>query len=328
MQPLLIWLLCGYTWGVLTPLILWLAKRFSITRKNRLKPVLIHLFAASFFSVFSLVIFIFARQLVLGSESSTFSPLESLRNMVVAEFHSGLLIYLSILGIHHAIDYYRKYQDRELRASQLETQLAQTQLDALRSQLHPHFLFNALNSISVLMRKDVDTADRMLLHLSNLLRVTLSTNASHEIPLREELEILQRYLEIEQTRFRDRLKVTMKIDDEVSEALVPHLFFQPLVENAIRHGISNLEEGGEIEIRAERRNGMIHLQVRDNGPGIPDLRAGLSKGIGLSNTRARLEKLYGPASCLELRNAEEGGLIVRAEIPFRTEADSTDGTGR
>ena len=169
------------------------------------------------------------------------------------------------------------------------------------------------------MRKDVDAADRMLLQLSNLLRVTLARSAAHEIKLRQELEILERYLEIEQIRFQDRLTVRMQIDPSALDALVPQLFFQPLVENAIRHGIADREIGGVIDISAERRNGALKLQVRDNGPGLNVPRGNLIEGVGLSNTRSRLEYLYGPGSRFEVRDAEEGGLIVTAAFPFHTE---------
>ena len=165
-----------------------------------------------------------------------------------------------------------------------------------------------------LMRRDVEAADRMLVGLSNLLRVTLASNTAHEIPLRQELDFLEKYLEIEQTRFRDRLTVRMRIEPEAIEAMVPHLIFQPLVENAIRHGIRDRESGGLIEIRAERRGDKVYLEVRDDGPGIEET---FSEGVGLSNTRARLEYLYGADGKLDLRNNSEGGLVASAQIPFR-----------
>ncbi|HZS06537.1 MAG TPA: histidine kinase [Blastocatellia bacterium] len=224
-----------------------------------------------------------------------------------------------IIAVNQATDYYRRYQSRELQASNLEARLVRAQLDALRMQLHPHFLFNTLNSVSVLMRRDIEAADRMLLQLSSLLRVTLAGNAAHEIKLRQELEILERYLEIEQNRFRDRLTVRMQIDPAALDALVPQLFFQPLVENAIRHGIADRETGGLIAIRAERQNGMVYLQVRDNGPGLGISHGNLIEGVGLSNTRSRLDYLYGPADRFEAGNAEGGGLVVTAAFPFHTE---------
>ncbi|MCI0387422.1 MAG: sensor histidine kinase [Acidobacteria bacterium] len=324
-RVLVVWLLCGYTWCALTPLVLWLAHRFPLERGKLLRSIPIHLFASAFFSVLSLAIFTLAHRALFGSGGGTASPLAGLYNLVIAEFHTELLVYWAIIGIVNALDYYRRYQERELKASQLEARLVESQLEALRMQLHPHFLFNTLNSISVLMRRDVDAADRMLLQLSSLLRTTLARNTAHEIPLRQELEFLERYLEIEQTRYRDRLTVRMQIDPAALEGLVPQLIFQPLVENAIRHGIADRESGGLIEISAERRNGRLSLQVHDNGPGIRTSDGQFAEGVGLANTRTRLDHLYGPEGRFEWRNAHEGGLIVAATIPFHTATDAAAG---
>jgi two-component system, LytTR family, sensor kinase len=313
------WLLGSYTWFALTPLVLKLSNRFPLQRGKLLRSVAVHAIAAPLFNVANIVLFVIALGLITGPRLEARSLLESVWYFVIAEFHGGMLVYWVIIGVSHATDYYRRYRERELLASNLETRLVKAQLDALRMQLHPHFLFNALNSVSVLMRKDVDAADRMLLQLSGLLRVTLARNAAHEIRLRQELEILERYLEIEQIRFQDRLTVRTRVDPSALDALVPQLFFQPLVENAIRHGISDRETGGLIDIRAERQNGMLCLQVRDNGPGLNTPRGNLVEGVGLSNTRSRLEYLYGSGSRFEVGDAEEGGLIVTAAFPFHTE---------
>jgi two-component system, LytTR family, sensor kinase len=315
------WLVGSYTWFILTPLILQMSDRCPLQRGKLLRSIGVHAIAAPFFNIISIAIFVVARGSIFGHFPDTRSFFKSLRSHIIIEFHGGLLVYLAIIGISQAIGYYRKYREREIQASNLETRLIEAQLDALRMQLHPHFLFNTLNSVSVLMRRDVDAADRMLLQLSNLLRVTLARNADHEIKLRQELEILERYLEIEQIRFQDRLTVRMHIDPSALDALVPQLFFQPLVENAIRHGIADREMGGVIDIRAERQNGMIHLQVRDNGPGLNAARGSPIEGVGLSNTRSRIEYLYGSGSRFEAYNAEEGGLTVAAAFPFHTETN-------
>jgi two-component system LytT family sensor kinase len=317
--PLAIELCWVYSWNIVTPLILQLFNRFPLQRGKLPTSIGIQVFAAPFFFIASSAISVIANRLILGPYPGSRSLFDSFRSVVINGFAFGLLIYWLIIGISQAINYYRGYRDRELLASNLETRLVEAQLDALRTQLHPHFLFNTLNSVSVLMRKDVDAADRMLLQLSNLLRVTLARNAAHEIKLGQELEILERYLEIEQIRFQDRLTVRAHIDPSTLDALVPQLFFQPLVENAIRHGIADREAGGEIDIHAERQNGMLHLQVRDNGPGLNIANGNLIEGVGISNTRSRLEYLYGSGSRFEIRNAEEGGLIVAAAFPFRTE---------
>jgi sensor histidine kinase YesM len=248
-----------------------------------------------------------------------FDPASAQRYPIL-QFPSTLFTYWAILGVIYAFNYYRKYREHELKASHLETQLAQAQLQALKMQLHPHFLFNTLHAISSLMRKDVEAADSMITRLSDLLRLTLETTGVQEVTLRQELEFLERYLEIEQTRFRDRLTVRMEIEPETLDARVPNLILQPLVENAIRHGIAPRSAPGWIEIRATHDDRMLHLQVRDNGPGLPpDLEAEMKEGVGLANTRARLEQLYGAAQRFDLNNAAEGGLIVSLTLPFRTE---------
>jgi two-component system LytT family sensor kinase len=320
-MPLAIELCWAYSWYIVTPLILQLLNRFPLQRGKLSRSIGIQVFAAPFFFIASSAISVIAYRLILGPYPGSRSLFDSFRAVVIHGFAFGLLIYWMIIGISQAINYYRGYRDRELLASNLETRLVEAQLDALRMQLHPHFLFNTLNSISVLMRRDVDAADRMLLQLSNLLRVTLARNVAHEIKLRQELEILERYLEIEQIRFQDRLTVRMHVDPAALDALTPQLFFQPLVENAIRHGVAERESGGVIEIRAERRNGMMRLEVRDNGPGINVSREKLIEGVGLSNTRSRLGYLYGSEGRFDVGNAEEGGLIAVAEFPFHTETE-------
>jgi sensor histidine kinase YesM len=228
-----------------------------------------------------------------------------------------------IIGLSHGIDFYRRYRERELRASQLETRLAQAQLDALKMQLHPHFLFNTLNSISVLMADDVKAARRMLTRLSELLRASLENVGADEVLLKEELEFLKNYLEIEQTRFQDRLTVRMKVEPAVLDARVPNLILQPLVENAIRHGIAPRAHPGLIEIRAQRLNGMVQLQVLDNGAGLGSATPqNVLKGIGLSNIQARLKQYYGSDHRFEMREANGGGLEVTIAIPFRNGASS------
>jgi two-component system, LytTR family, sensor kinase len=318
-KALAIWLLCGYSWLAVTPFVLWLARRFPLERGRLSRSIPIHLIASACFSLLTLALYNLAYRVILGVAGNRAPLWAEFRDLVVSEFHMQLLIYWAIVGIANAIDYYRRYRDRELKASQLEARLVESQLEALRMQLHPHFLFNTLNSISVLMQEDVKAADRMLVQLSALLRATLTRNSEHEIPLQKELEFLEHYLEIEQTRHCDRLTVRMQIDSAALAGLVPQLIFQPLVENAIRHGIADRESGGLIEICAERLDGRLSLQVRDNGPGIGDFQGEFAAGVGLTNTRARLDHLYGTEGRFEWRNAHEGGLIVAASIPFHTQ---------
>ncbi|MCI0485166.1 MAG: histidine kinase [Blastocatellia bacterium] len=315
------WLICAYLWAALTPLILRLARRFPIERNNWQRVLAIHVFSGAIVSLLQLSIYTVVRYLPFWAPARALTTTEAFQRVFIAEFHIGLLVYWAIIGLSHAFDYYHRYQERALQASQLETRLAQAQLDALRMQLHPHFLFNTLNTISVLMLKDVDAANRVLHRLSEMLRMTLKNINTQEVALRQELEFLELYLEIEEVRFRDRLTVRMKIDPATLDLRVPYLILQPLVENAIRHGIAPHERAGLIEITAERRNGTLQLRVRDNGDGLKqESQTRLGRGIGLANTQARLEQLYGAAHRFELGNAEGGGFMVTLAIPLRAGA--------
>jgi sensor histidine kinase YesM len=228
------------------------------------------------------------------------------------------LVYWGIVGLGHAVNYYRQFRDRERRAAQLEAQLAQAHLQVLKMQLHPHFLFNTLNAISALMHKDVELADTMVARLGELLRSSLETIGTQEVPLRQELEFIRPYLEIEQARLGERMTVKMDIDPEAMDLQVPNMILQPLVENAIRHGIAPFIKPGQIEITARRNGGMLHLQVRDNGPGLsPDQQHAFKPGVGIANTRARLQQLYGADHRFEMVNGSSGGLTVTILIPAR-----------
>ncbi len=231
-----------------------------------------------------------------------------------------------VVGAGYAIEYYRLYQERRLRAADLEARLAQTQLEVLKMQLHPHFLFNALNTVSALVHKDVELADRMISRLGDLLRLSLQDSGVQEVSLKRELEFLDPYIEVEQARFGDRLKVDLSIDNDTLDAQVPNLLLQPLVENAIRHGIAPRTRGGNVSVKANRDNGVLHLTVRDDGGGLPEDWNEDDGGVGLSNTRARLERLYGKEHLFELRNGTDGGLEVRLTMPFRSTND--DGESR
>lgn len=315
------WLLCASLWFAVTPLILPLARRFPLDRRSWFKNVLLHILVGVTLSVLLLLIYAaLARALQLISGQL----LASFRGLLVSSLHAEILTYWMIVGLSQTIDYYRKYRERELRASQLETKLTQAQLDALRMQLHPHFLFNTLNSISVLMTDDVKSARRMLIQLSDLLRASLASENTHEVSLKEELEFLQNYLDIEQTRFQDRLTVQMEIEPGVLDARVPNLILQPLVENAIRHGIASQANEGVIEIHAARDNGMVQLKVKDNGVGFSaEAEKVFTKGIGLSNMRERLHQLYGAAHRFEITTAARAGFEVTIAIPFQKPANDS-----
>ena len=245
-----------------------------------------------------------------------FEAIKAIQFSFAFNFHMNLLTYWVILGVGSLREYYRKYRDRELRNAQLEAQLTQAQLQALKMQLHPHFLFNTLNTISSLMHKNVQDADRVLARLGDLLRASLRNSGVHEVPLREELEFLRRYLEIEQMRFGDRLKVHIRVDPDLLDLKVPSFILQPLVENSIRYAVGSRNSGGLIEITGGRQNERLSLSVRDDGPGLSlEQAAAGSEGVGLQNTRARLQQLYGDRHEFVLRNNPRQGVHVSIVIP-------------
>jgi signal transduction histidine kinase len=231
----------------------------------------------------------------------------------------SLIAGAAIIGVSHAVFYYRETQQRALLNAQLETRLVAAHLQTLQSQLHPHFLFNTLHAISVLMHRDVHAADRMLIRLGDLLRMTLDSAARPEIRLSEEMDFLSKYLQIEQVRLGDRLGVSFDVDNDVLDAVVPALILQPLVENAIKHGIAPDSRPGRISIAARREGDMLVMTVSDTGPG-PSERAmaSLSTGIGVSNTRARLSTRFGARFRFEFQRHRDDFTVLVA-IPFRQE---------
>lgn len=318
------WLICGYLWAALTPVTLWLARRFPLEKEVIVRRVALHLLLGAVVSLLQLVAYNFVFQTLIRHSSDSFFPLGPFQDVVVGQFHFNLLLYCVLVGLYQTFDYYRRFREREqraaqleLEAAQLETQLTRAQLDALKMQLHPHFLFNTLNTISVLMEEDVGAANEMLLRLSDLLRAALKNNEAHEVTLLEELQFLERYLQIEQARFQDRLKVEIDPAPETLLAYLPNLILQPLVENAIRHAVAPRATETLIEIRSQKLDGHLHLSVSDNGEGMID-QATPTNGIGLSNTRARLEKLYGSNQDFKLETAAGGGVHISITIPFRT----------
>lgn len=223
--------------------------------------------------------------------------------------------YVAVFAVAIALALRRAATAREREARELREQYLHAQLQALRSQLQPHFLFNTLHSIGVATRRDPDTASRMVVLLGDLLRAVLQTRDQQTVPLREELSLLEPYVEILKLRFRDRLTVTIDVAPDLQACLVPDLLLQPLVENAVRHGIEARSGPGNIEVRATRRDDDLHLTVRDDGTGPTEPHA---EGTGLGNTRARLRALYGDAATLTLAAAEDRGAIATVRIPWQT----------
>lgn len=321
---LISWLICGYLWAALTPVALWLARRFPLEKELIVRRVALHLLFGVLLSLLQLAAYTFVFQMLVRRSDESFFPLGPFQDVLVGQFHFNLLLYCAVVGLYQTFDYYRRFREREqraaqleLEAAQLETQLTRAQLDALKMQLHPHFLFNTLNTISVLMEEDVGAANEMLLRLSDLLRAALKDTEAHEVTLEEELEFLEKYLQIEQARFQDRLKVRIDPAPETLTAYLPNLILQPLVENAIRHAVAPRATETLIEIRSHKSDGHLHLSVSDNGEGMVD-HATPTNGIGLRNTRARLEKLYGPDQDFRLETTAGGGVHISIIIPFHT----------
>jgi two-component system, LytTR family, sensor kinase len=310
----------AYLFALATPLVLLAAAKLPLERNNWVRNALLHVPISI---VLSVILTALGRVLIwlrYGYPAGRPLTFESITRFVVGNFSEGIGIYLLIALFSYAFRYYWQYREGQLRTLQLEAQLSQAQLEALKMQLHPHFLFNTLHSISALLRKDTEAARRMITRLGDFLRLTLENSGAQEVSLQQEMEFLRCYLEIERIRFQDRLVTRMDVSPQVLDAKVPNLILQPIVENAIRHGINPRSTPGIIEIQAKPHNGALRIQVRDNGPGLPAHRSSeilFRKGLGLRNTETRLERLYGAAHLFDLANDPEGGLVVTLEIPFK-----------
>ena len=316
-------ILTWLAWAPLTPAIVWLARRYSLIGGAWKSSLLVHLPA---FLLISMAHSAVATAITLtvrpfddmGSSPAAFWP--RFLGRVQGSLGSDLLIYGGVIGICYALDYYRKYREREFAATRLEAQLAQAQLDSLRMQLHPHFLFNTLNSIVGLVRDNKNNAAvSMLVGLGDLLRHTLEQSSKQDVELREELNFIKLYLSIQEMRFSDRLQIEFDIDPATTKARVPNLILQPLTENALRHGIGRIAGSGVVGISSGVENGDLRLTVYDNGAGLPDnwqLKG--SAGIGLANTAARLQQLYGDNHRFDIRNRDGGGVEALIVMPLRT----------
>jgi len=314
-------LIFSYLWVALTPVAIWMSRSFRIEGGQRFKSLSIHFVASLVFLLVHVLIYSVIA-IPFGWYAHLTPSWDRYLILVLMFTPSNVMFYWGVVVIEHALDYYQKLQERDLRASQLETQLAQSQLQVLKMQLHPHFLFNTLNAISALIRESPDEAEEMVSRLGDLLRMTLETAGLQEVSFKEELQFLKHYLDIEQTRFQDRLKIEMVIEPETLDGLVPSMILQPLVENSLRHGVAPRPEGGCIKIKAWRDNSLLRLEVEDDGPGLCG-DAPLKERVGLTNTRARVRNLYGDEHGLRLRNAAGGGLVVSLSIPFRTVSASS-----
>jgi sensor histidine kinase YesM len=315
-------LLEAFLWAFTTLAIFWLARSFPVERGRVLPRVAVHLVAAVVIALARTGVMVVLGWYVPWVRVRTFSP------QFWGTSSQNALFYALLLGIAHLVFYYRRYREREQAAEQLARGLTEARLQALKMQLQPHFLFNTLNAISALIPAEAQPARRMVARLGDLLRTTLEHEATQEVTLREELDFLQPYLEIEQARLEDRLTVVMNIAPETLDARVPHLILQPLVENAVRHGIAARIEPGRVEISASRGSDerFLQLEIRDDGRGLDrDNEERTRRGVGLTNIRARLEQLYGIEHRFTLENQAAGGVLVRISLPFRR-AEKGDGS--
>lgn len=318
----------AYTWALLTPFIFSFSTRHGFGLRNWKTPFLFHVPAAVLFSAAGALLAAWFTFLLPWSRNHPFAPF---RVELVGLFWGNIPRYCLLAAVSQALTYRQQFRERELKSSQLEMQLAHAQLNALKMQIEPHFLFNVLNSIATLARRDGASAERMTLQLADLLRLSLQNIGRHEVPLRQELEFLDCYLRIQQTRFYDRLTVRFDIDPVTLDAAVPHLVLQPLVENAIRHGIAPRLISGRIEVQASKQGQKLLLQVLDNGAGLPHgFNEKSQKGVGLTNTRERLQQLHGDNFEFTCANSPSGGCTVSIVLPFRDvdRADEVNGKGR
>ncbi|MFH0991734.1 MAG: histidine kinase [bacterium] len=307
-----------YLWALFTPIIFWLAKRFRFERQSIIRALLVHIPVSFILAVTQLI----AAQIVDMSfrpyALQLFEEFRSVEFLFAVNFHMNVLTYWIVLAVGYLVEYYHRYREHELHTMKLKQQLTQAELQALKMQLHPHFLFNTLNAISSLMHKNVDDADRVLTRLGDLLRYSLKTVGVQEVTLKEEIDFLQQYLEIEKVRFGRRLKVVIDIPKELLPLKVPNLILQPIVENAIKYAVNTRRSGGMVTIAARKMNEKVHLTVIDNGPGLPSENGtGITEGIGLSNTRARLIQLYGDLEALQFTSIPAKGLEVCIKVPYR-----------
>jgi two-component system LytT family sensor kinase len=311
-------LLNCYLWLLLSPWVGWLGRRGS--RGSWRSFWALHLPASLTTAVAQSVVMLWLYWAVFGARAgSSITTFAAYVHVEFAyKFHIGLITYWVLLVVLRSMESQRRLRDERLRNSQLETRLVQSQLQTLRGQLQPHFLFNTLNAISALALSDPLQAREMIARLSDFLRLTLEERHAQQVPLAREVEFLRCYLDIQQVRFRDRLVTNLDVADDTLRALVPSMILQPLVENALRHGLLDKPQRGTLNVITRRDGNQLHLQIDDDGRGLPP--GGAKEGLGLGNTRARLAILFGPAAQLELHRKPAGGTCVHLRLPFHEQA--------
>jgi two-component system LytT family sensor kinase len=320
------WLL----YGLLAPGAFLLAERFRLDRRPRWSAALAHVTGAALFAVVHQYGVASIFSIMGGGGVLTSAVLMKFQKLLILNFALDVVIYCAFVGGFHALLYYREFRARELAASQLQTGLTQARLEALRAQLNPHFLFNTLNGISALALKgDRDGVVQMLSLLSDLLRLSLDAHLPQAVPLSDEIAFIDRYLELQRIRFSDRLEIQKTIEPETLRALVPSLLLQPVVENAVIHGVAARRGPGRIDIVIRREGDELSLEVNDTGPGFkpgtpvtPGTIGDDGNGVGLRNTRARLHHMYGDAQSLTCHTLATGGASVAIRIPFTAASTS------
>jgi signal transduction histidine kinase len=324
-----------YTWALLTPLVIWLVRRSRAAEQPRFSTLVLLAVLGVGVAALQIAVEYSADRLAVmlsgnpdltvrvwlsgGGQGGTLD----LAYFVPRKIGFSYVTFCALVFVVLAADYYRLYRERELRAARLEGALARAQLRALQAQLQPHFLFNTLNTIATLIPEDPAAAEELVESLGELLRAALRDGGRDEITLRQELELLDQYLRIQERRFHDRLRVERAFAPDLADAMVPPLILQPLVENAIRYGVAARQGGGTVTVRAERSDDALLLTVEDNGPGFQPESDGRLSGVGLANTRARLEQLYGMKGVLATGNLPGGGAYVNVSLPLRTSAVTT-----
>ena len=314
-------------WCAITPTIIWVASRLPLERTRWPTRMMFVVIGLALAIVIDLATSFVREHLFYLSTPLTpdMAAMQRLRRLWVV---NDFIIFVAVLAAGFARNYFWRYQVRrdeavrlQAQAAQLQAQLADARLSALRMQLNPHFLFNTLHAVSALVERDPRGVRRMIARLSELLRTSLDEADEPEVPLQRELTFTERYLDVIQIRFQGQLRVDIHVDDNVRDALVPNLILQPLIENAIKHGISKLSSGGYIEVTARREAERVIISVRDNGPEVSLDKSPSPHSLGLRNTRARLAALYGPIQSLTLKHADGGGLIAEVSLPYHTEND-------
>jgi hypothetical protein len=329
-QFLISWMIGVWLAAALTPAVLWLGRRCPIERRVWPSRVALHVAASLGFAALQVAANSALAPLVgFAGELPSTSFAQTLPVLAVVAFHNDVVSYWVMLGLQHGVRTYRRYQEREKQAlrlevqtAELETQLVRARLGTLKMQLQPHFLFNTLNAINALVRQQRGPeAEETIARLGDLLRFVLDDVLTQEVPLRRELEYLGLYLSIEQMRFADRLRVAIDADPATLDAAVPHLGLQPIVENAVRHGIGAREAGGTIRLTASRVADNLVVEIADDGPGLQPEVPAQRRGIGLDNTRARLRQLYGDRASLSIANGAVSGAVVTVVLPYRAVSD-------